>query len=40
LLTYDAFHAFANPSNPKFNEYAASEAHYEASKFLKQAFAK
>jgi len=40
LLTYDAVHAFANPSNPKFNEYAASEAHYEASKFLKQAFAK
>lgn len=40
IVSYDAVHAFANPSNPKFNEYAASEAHYEASKFLKQAFSK
>jgi len=40
LVSYDAVHAFANPSNPQFNQYAASEAHYEASKFLKQAFSK
>jgi carboxymethylenebutenolidase len=40
LVSYDAVHAFANPSNPKFNEYAASEAHYEASKYLKNALSK
>jgi carboxymethylenebutenolidase len=40
LVSYDAVHAFANPSNPKFNKLAASEAHYEASKYLKNAFSK
>jgi carboxymethylenebutenolidase len=40
IVSYDAVHAFANPSNPKYNEYAASEAHYEASKYLKNAFSK
>ena len=33
--SYDAVHAFANPSNPKYNEKAAGEAHTLALAFLK-----
>jgi len=33
--SYDAPHAFANPSNPKYNEKAAGEAHTLALAFLK-----
>lgn len=40
-LTYKIFeaeHAFANPSNPKFDEKAATEANAMAVKFLKEKF--
>ncbi len=33
---YDADHAFANPSNPKYDKIAASDAHRLAMDFLKQ----
>ncbi len=35
---FDAAHAFANPSNPKFDENAATEANAMAVKFLKEKF--
>ncbi len=35
LQSYDAPHAFANPSNPKYNEVAAGDAHNLALAFLK-----
>jgi carboxymethylenebutenolidase len=35
VLTYDADHAFANPSNPKYNSTAAADAHKEVLAFLK-----
>ena len=35
---FEAEHAFANPSNPKFDEKAASEANAMAVKFLKEKF--
>lgn len=35
LHIYDADHAFANPSNPKYNAVAATEAETLALKFLK-----
>jgi len=35
LLNYNAVHAFANPSNPKYDVKAAGEAQKEALKFLK-----
>ena len=35
LQSYDAPHAFANPSNPKYNEQAAEGAHALALAFLK-----
>ena len=41
LLNYKIFeaeHAFANPSNPKFDEKAATEANAMAVKFLKEKF--
>lgn len=34
ILVYDAQHAFANPSNPKYDEKAASEAWSEVRKFF------
>ncbi len=34
--TYEANHAFANPSNPKYDVKAATEAHEHAVKFLKE----
>jgi carboxymethylenebutenolidase len=36
VLTYDADHAFANPSNPKYNKTAAGDAHKEVLSFLKE----
>jgi carboxymethylenebutenolidase len=36
VKSYDADHAFANPSNPKYNREAAGDAHREALAFLKQ----
>lgn len=36
LHAFDAVHAFANPSNPKYNEKAAAEAHEYTLKFLKE----
>ncbi len=36
VLTYDADHAFANPSNPKYNKTAAGDAHKEVLAFLKE----
>ncbi len=36
VKTYDADHAFANPSSPLFNEAAATEANEEALRFLKE----
>ena len=36
LKTYEAVHAFANPSNPKYDVKAATEAHALSEKFLKQ----
>ena len=41
LLNYKIFeaeHAFANPSNPKFDEKAATEANAMAISFLKEKF--
>lgn len=35
---FEAAHAFANPSNPKFDEKAATEANAMAIKFLKEKF--
>ena len=35
---FEAEHAFANPSNPKFDEKAATEANAMAVKFLKEKF--
>ena len=37
---YDAVHAFANPSNPKFDKKAAGDAHKQAIDFLKKNLAK
>ena len=37
---YDADHAFANPSNPKFNSDAANDANSKAQQFLKTNFAR
>jgi carboxymethylenebutenolidase len=37
---YDADHAFANPSNPKFDKEAAADAHKAALAFLKKYSAK
>jgi carboxymethylenebutenolidase len=34
--SYDAPHAFANPSNPKYNKEAAADAHKRAIAFLKK----
>jgi carboxymethylenebutenolidase len=34
--SYNADHAFANPSNPKYNKQAAGDANAEAFKFLQQ----
>ena len=39
LNKYDAVHAFANPSNPKYDVKAAGDAQVEALKFLKQKLA-
>jgi carboxymethylenebutenolidase len=36
LKMYDADHAFANPSNPKFDKEAAADAHKVAVAFLKK----
>ena len=36
VISYDADHAFANPSNPKFNKTAAADAHRDVLKFLKE----
>ncbi|MCX6142037.1 MAG: dienelactone hydrolase family protein [Ignavibacteriales bacterium] len=36
VKTYDADHAFANPSNPKFDKDAAADAHKAALAFLKK----
>jgi carboxymethylenebutenolidase len=33
---YDADHAFANPSNPKFDKVASADAHAAAVSFLKK----
>ena len=38
LYAFDAPHAFANPSNPKYNEKAAAEAQEISLKFLKGKF--
>ncbi len=35
---YDAVHAFANPSNPKFNKEYAEDAHEKALAYLKKKF--
>jgi carboxymethylenebutenolidase len=35
VYNYDADHAFANPSNPKFNKEFSADAHAKALKFLK-----
>lgn len=35
---FDADHAFANPSNPKYNKVAAEEAHVKAIAFIKEHF--
>jgi carboxymethylenebutenolidase len=35
VLEYTADHAFANPSNPKFNEEAASDAYGKVLDFIK-----
>lgn len=34
--SYDAVHAFANPSNPKYNKTAADDAHTKAITYLKE----
>jgi carboxymethylenebutenolidase len=38
VYTYDAAHAFANPSNPKFNKAARDDARQKAVEFLKTNF--
>lgn len=38
VKSYDADHAFANPSSPRYNESAAQEANKEAMSFLKARF--
>ena len=38
VKTYDADHAFANPSNPKYNKAFADEAYQEALGYLKKKF--
>ena len=38
VKSYDADHAFANPSSPRYNEAAAKEANGEAVNFLKSKF--
>jgi carboxymethylenebutenolidase len=35
VYNYDADHAFANPSNPKFNKEFSADAHAKALAFLK-----
>lgn len=35
---YDADHAFANPSNPKYNKIATEDAHAKAIEFIKEHF--
>ena len=36
VLHYDAVHAFANPSNPKYNKEAADAAYAEVLAFYKK----
>jgi carboxymethylenebutenolidase len=36
VINFDADHAFANPSNPKYNKTAAADAHKEALAFLQK----
>jgi carboxymethylenebutenolidase len=36
VKNYDADHAFANPSNPKFNKEVSKEANAVALEYLKQ----
>ena len=36
LYEYDADHAFANPSNPKFNKEATADAYAKATAFVKE----
>jgi len=36
VTMYDADRAFANPSNPRFNKEAASDAHERTIEFLKK----
>ncbi len=38
VYNYDADHAFANPSNPKFDKVAAGNAHTKALDFIKENF--
>ncbi|GAA4842788.1 dienelactone hydrolase family protein [Algivirga pacifica] len=38
VVTYDADHAFANPSSPRYNKEAAEAAQKESARFLKQYF--
>ena len=38
IKSYDAEHAFANPSNPKYNKEYANEAYQMSIKFLKRKF--
>ncbi len=38
LKGYNAVHAFANPSNPKYDKKAAGDAHKKAMKFIKEHF--
>lgn len=40
VKSYNAEHAFANPSNPKFDKSASADAHARALKFLKKSFTK
>jgi dienelactone hydrolase len=37
ILEYDADHAFANPSNPSYNQQAAEEAYAASIAFLRDA---
>jgi len=38
IKSYDADHAFANPSNPKFNQKFAAEAHAATVEYLRKSF--
>lgn len=38
VINFDADHAFANPSNPKYNVKATADAHTKAAAFLKAGF--